>query len=314
MVALRFLSAPVLRRNTSPKYAALLEYDGTYGGAYLLQRGLFMSWELPRLLDGDLVREGWSTLQPILHLDEWTRRIKSPYAKVAEMELGNYMRNMLLRDADWTGMDHSLEIRVPFVDVALFRALAPYLTGGAPIGKRSLADAPSRALPGRQSSIDRKRGSPFQSASGSEPKAVLSAREGCVAGRDICTPSKSSTPRRPKVGNEYSPWCRMPTMGAEVSKVQPRPALVLVCLPGSTTGDRRAAPHAGDAEQTTTQTELDHRWARRESALSVRGLAHNGDRRKDGSGSLRSCQPAPRSLPRRPCQARPFMVWNLWHR
>ena len=54
----RFISAPVLRHFTSPKYAGLFEYGTTHGDAYLLRRGLFMPWELPRLLDPDLVRDG----------------------------------------------------------------------------------------------------------------------------------------------------------------------------------------------------------------------------------------------------------------
>lgn len=145
--ALRLISAPVLKLTTSPKYASLLEYGGTYGGAYLLRRGLFMPWELPRVLDGDLVREGWTRLQPVLRLEEWTARIKSPHAKVAAMEISHYMRNMLMRDADWAGMAHSLEIRVPFVDIALFRALAPYLVSEAPPKKRDLADVPRCILP-----------------------------------------------------------------------------------------------------------------------------------------------------------------------
>src|SRR5439155_2537860 len=53
--AFRCVSAPVLRRLTSPKYAGLLEYGGTYGGAYLLRRGMFMPWELPDLLDPEMV-------------------------------------------------------------------------------------------------------------------------------------------------------------------------------------------------------------------------------------------------------------------
>ncbi len=46
---------PVLRHFTSPKYAGLLEYGGSYGGAYLLRRGMFMPWEIaggPRWGDG----------------------------------------------------------------------------------------------------------------------------------------------------------------------------------------------------------------------------------------------------------------------
>jgi asparagine synthase (glutamine-hydrolysing) len=146
-MALRFISAPLLRHFTSPKYAGLFEYGGSYGGAYLLRRGLFMPWELPRFMDGEFVREGWSTLQPVLRLDEWTSRVKSPHAKVMTMEMGCYMRNMLLRDSDWAGMAHSLEIRVPMVDISLFRALAPYLVNEIPHAKRDLADLPKRFLP-----------------------------------------------------------------------------------------------------------------------------------------------------------------------
>jgi len=145
--ALRFISAPLLRHFTSPKYAGLFEYGGSYGGAYLLRRGLFMPWELPQFMDGDLVREGWATLQPVLRLNEWTSRVKSPHAKVMTMEMGCYMRNMLLRDSDWAGMAHSLEIRVPMVDISLFRAIAPYLVNEIPHSKSDLANLPKRFLP-----------------------------------------------------------------------------------------------------------------------------------------------------------------------
>jgi asparagine synthase (glutamine-hydrolysing) len=47
----RLVAAPVLKRFTSPKYAGLLEYGGSYAGAYLLRRGLFMPWELPEVMD-----------------------------------------------------------------------------------------------------------------------------------------------------------------------------------------------------------------------------------------------------------------------
>lgn len=106
-----------------------------------------MPWELPQILDGELVREGWAKLQPIIRLDEWTARVPTPHAKVAALELSCYMRNMLLRDSDWAGMAHSLEIRVPMVDITLFRALAPHLVSKVPPAKRDLATVPCRALP-----------------------------------------------------------------------------------------------------------------------------------------------------------------------
>ena len=35
------------------------------------------------------------------------------------LESSLYMRNQLLRDTDWASMAHSLEVRVPLVDVEL---------------------------------------------------------------------------------------------------------------------------------------------------------------------------------------------------
>lgn len=145
---MRIVAAPLIKRFTSPKYAGLFEYGGGYGGAYLLRRGLFMPWELPQFLDGELVRDGWATLQPIVRLDEWLKPIGTPHAKVAAMEMSMYMRNMLLRDSDWAGMAHSLEIRTPMVDIALFRELAPCLIDPIDLPtKVMLGDVPKKILP-----------------------------------------------------------------------------------------------------------------------------------------------------------------------
>jgi asparagine synthase (glutamine-hydrolysing) len=135
-----------LKHFTSPKYAGLLEYGGSYGGAYLLRRGLFMPYELPEFLDADLVREGWNELQTIACLDATIAGVRSPRAKVSALEMNWYMRGQLLRDSDWAGMAHSLEIRVPLVDMELLRTVAPTLAANPPT-KRDMADAPRKKLP-----------------------------------------------------------------------------------------------------------------------------------------------------------------------
>ncbi len=145
--AARVLTAPLVKRCTSPKYAGLLEYGGSYGGAYLLRRGLFMPWELPEVLAPELARQGWEDLQSLARLEETVRDILQPRCRVSALESCWYMRNQLLRDADWAGMAHSLEIRVPLVDLALLRALAPACAGPQPPTKSDLARAPSSPLP-----------------------------------------------------------------------------------------------------------------------------------------------------------------------
>lgn len=143
----RAISAPLLRRFTSPKYAGLLEYGGNWGGAYLLRRGMFMPWELPSLMDVEMVKSGWAELQSIARLNHDTMNITAPHLKVSSLEIGWYMRNQLLRDADWASMAHSLEIRVPFADLELMRKVVSLGAGGNLIRKGDLARTPVNPLP-----------------------------------------------------------------------------------------------------------------------------------------------------------------------
>ncbi len=126
-----------------PKLGGLMKYGGTCAGAYLLQRGLFMPWELETVLDKDLAIEGMRKLRPLEHIQQAiTPDPKNWFGRVAALEASLYMRNQLLRDADWSGMAHSLEIRTPFVDFQLLKELAPILISKSAhkisIGKKQL--------------------------------------------------------------------------------------------------------------------------------------------------------------------------------
>jgi asparagine synthase (glutamine-hydrolysing) len=86
-----------------------------------------MPWELPNILDADLVREGWRQLTPVARINEAIPKGTTPFSAISAIESTWYMRNMLLRDSDWASMAHSLEIRVPLVDIELSRGLTPLL-------------------------------------------------------------------------------------------------------------------------------------------------------------------------------------------
>jgi asparagine synthase (glutamine-hydrolysing) len=144
---IRAMTSRWLGRFASPKYAGLLEYGPGLFGAYLLRRSLFMPWELPGLLDPDLVAEGLDRLQLVDRGDESIRGIDSPHAAVTALEMTHYMRDRLLRDSDWASMAHSLELRVPLVDWTLFEALAPLIAGSSPPRKADLAAVPAGGLP-----------------------------------------------------------------------------------------------------------------------------------------------------------------------
>ena len=135
----RRLSAPLLRHFASPKLAGLVEYGGSYPGAYLLRRALYMPWEVDDFLDPEMFREGWEELDLIRRLDRSIAGIDNPRQRVAVLEMSWYLRNQLLRDSDWAGMAHSVEIRTPLVDATLFRTLVPLLAAAHPPAKADMA-------------------------------------------------------------------------------------------------------------------------------------------------------------------------------
>ena len=57
------------------------------------------------------------------------------------------MRNQLLRDTDWASMAHSLEVRVPLVDIKLLSHLASITARNGSQSKRLLANSPRVPLP-----------------------------------------------------------------------------------------------------------------------------------------------------------------------
>ncbi|MEO6909302.1 MAG: asparagine synthase-related protein, partial [Edaphobacter sp.] len=147
--SIRKYTESFLKKLTSPKYAGLLEYGGTIEGAYLLRRSLFMPWELPGVLDADLAAAGLEQLEHSqLEKDELAHVKELPlHVQICLLESTRYMRNQLLRDADWAGMAHSLEIRTPFVDAFLLRQLAPLLRSSHPPTKLAMAGTLDKPLP-----------------------------------------------------------------------------------------------------------------------------------------------------------------------
>ncbi|OGW77812.1 MAG: asparagine synthase (glutamine-hydrolyzing), partial [Omnitrophica bacterium GWA2_52_8] len=115
-----------------PKLAGLVKFGASDHGAYFLQRALFLPDEMPLFLPKDLVCEGMRRLDPLRFLrQKLTPRPKNPALRVAVLESSVYMRQQLLRDADWAGMAHSLEIRTPYADAHLLKKMAGLLAGAA---------------------------------------------------------------------------------------------------------------------------------------------------------------------------------------
>lgn len=117
--------SPGFSRRLPQKLSGLVEYGDTYAGAYLLRRGLFISWKLDDLRDPNLGSGSDHAGLQQLDLPLQPNGQSGPFARVATQEARLYMRNLLLRDSDWSGMAHSLEISVRLVGAQLLAEVAP---------------------------------------------------------------------------------------------------------------------------------------------------------------------------------------------
>ena len=134
-----------------PKIAGALRHGGTLPGAYFLRRALYLPEELPALLGADAAAEGLAAYDPVA---DAARNLAAgnghagAWLAVQRLETRHYLRNQLLRDADWAAMAHSLELRVPLVDawlLARFAALG--FEPARSLGKRELVRRAAPELP-----------------------------------------------------------------------------------------------------------------------------------------------------------------------
>jgi asparagine synthase (glutamine-hydrolysing) len=145
--AVRRASLPMIRRDASSKWASVYEYGGTWTGAYLLERGLFLPWEIEQMMSPveaaaalEGLAAGWDSLERTL--EPLPDRLK-----VSALELSGYARNQLLRDADWAGMANSVEVRVPFVDEYVVQCAANRIATGTGVSKQDLLSTAPEGLP-----------------------------------------------------------------------------------------------------------------------------------------------------------------------
>jgi asparagine synthase (glutamine-hydrolysing) len=109
-----------------PKLQGLVRYGASLAGAYFLRRALFLPEELPALVGPEVATEGLAAYDPVAHAEHAlpdAAVARDGWSVVHQLETAQYLRNQLLRDADWASMAHSVELRVPFVDARLRNVL-----------------------------------------------------------------------------------------------------------------------------------------------------------------------------------------------
>jgi len=136
---------------TAAKLALAVGHGYDPAGAFYTDRGLFPPGGIAALLAPGL-RDVARDLDPVAELRRALPLDEVPPAEwITLLELHRYLGCQLLRDADAMSMRHSLEVRVPLVDRALFEEVfrvPPELRRAGPV-KRWLREAPRNPVPER---------------------------------------------------------------------------------------------------------------------------------------------------------------------
>ncbi len=117
--------APLVLRSAWPWRVAVAALGGLprTGDQYALVRFLFDDTEKHRLLLNDPVEADTEPSSRALLEAPMLQPPSEPTAHMAYLDLTRYMADTLLRDTDVTSMAHSLEVRVPYLDLPLVEAV-----------------------------------------------------------------------------------------------------------------------------------------------------------------------------------------------
>ena len=128
---------PLLKKNLlKTKYAGIYEYGRDINLAFLLIRSLFMPFEVDDLIAPDVFEVGFRELDISNSSKKDIEEISDPRLAIMYLEIKYYLCSKLLKDADWTSMSHSVELRTPFVDWFFFNKLIPLLKSDNHINKK----------------------------------------------------------------------------------------------------------------------------------------------------------------------------------
>lgn len=128
------------------KATALFQQPSDIPALYQILRSVFMPWEIGTYLPDTLLKDAWQTLNLHNAMQASCERLPHQTAKIQALQTQWYMRNQLLRDSDWASMAWSLECRVPFVDIELFRSVAR-LSKHWQVNKNLMLEIPSKPMP-----------------------------------------------------------------------------------------------------------------------------------------------------------------------
>ena len=143
-----YILKPILNAlNINQKYAGILKYGKNTAEAYYLQRSFMFQDDLKKFLSPETFKIGFEELNLFGEIDNDLKDFEDNKLAIMYLEIKYYLSSKLLRDADWTSMSNSTELRTPFVDWFFFKQILPLIKSNINVTKSNLFECYKMNLP-----------------------------------------------------------------------------------------------------------------------------------------------------------------------
>jgi len=125
---IKFFLRSRAKKTDNNRWLSSLDWLMSAEGSWLLRRSVFSIYDLNQLYENkvELDIDRFSAKD---FIKKFVKSISDSYfIALAQIESSMYLKNQLLRDADWASMSHGVEIRTPLVDKFLLEKIAPFAT------------------------------------------------------------------------------------------------------------------------------------------------------------------------------------------
>ncbi len=133
--------------NINPKYAGIFKYGNNIAEAFFLQRSFMFKEDIKNIISPQTLRNGFDELNLFDNINNDLKDFEDIKLAIMYLEIKYYLSPKLLRDADWTSMSNSTELRTPFVDWFFFKQLLPLIKSNINVSKKNLFECFKMDLP-----------------------------------------------------------------------------------------------------------------------------------------------------------------------
>ena len=103
--------------------------------------------DLKKFLSPETFKIGFEELNLFGEIDNDLKDFEDNKLAIMYLEIKYYLSSKLLRDADWTSMSNSTELRTPFVDWFFFKQILPLIKSNINVTKSNLFECYKMNLP-----------------------------------------------------------------------------------------------------------------------------------------------------------------------